>query len=418
MCRLGQAYIACGEATNKVELTLRRIAQTHGMRRCRVVAFPTAIFITVHDGTEERVTLSEGPTQSLRLDQIADVYALGESAEEGRVTPREGLTTLNAIMKKQPRFGVTGALLGHTVLTAGVAMVLTPSLQGLGVTAALGLVVGGLKLLNQRRGVLSLPLPVIAAALVSTLVFGAIGYGVDIHPIHTLIPPLVTFLPGAMLTLGMVELAYADMVSGSSRLVAGFIQLVLLTFGLAAGAAIVGVSSSDLLGTPPQLAELPWLPWLGVIIFGIGIYVHFSAPRNSLIWMPVVMLIAFAAQRASAATLGSEISGFFGMLFAVPAAYLIQMRFKGPPAVVTLLPAFWLLVPGSLGLLSVARMFSDRYEGIEGLTNVVFTFSSIAMGSLIGAALYKGVTESLGAWRLQIGRASPRPRREHRDHRE
>jgi uncharacterized membrane protein YjjP (DUF1212 family) len=63
MYRLGQAYLASGEQTALAELHLRRIASACGMRRSRVVAFPTAIFITVHDGKEERVTLAEGPTQ-------------------------------------------------------------------------------------------------------------------------------------------------------------------------------------------------------------------------------------------------------------------------------------------------------------------------------------------------------------------
>ena len=44
MFRLGQAYIGCGEQTATVELLLRRIATTYGLRRSRVVAFPTAIF--------------------------------------------------------------------------------------------------------------------------------------------------------------------------------------------------------------------------------------------------------------------------------------------------------------------------------------------------------------------------------------
>src|SRR5262245_45915063 len=90
MFRLGQAYLACGEQTAKVELLLRRIASAYGIRKSRVVAFPTAIFISLNDGAEERVTLAEGPTQTLRLDQIADVYALGEAAQRGTVTPRQG----------------------------------------------------------------------------------------------------------------------------------------------------------------------------------------------------------------------------------------------------------------------------------------------------------------------------------------
>ena len=109
MFRLGQAYLACGEQTAKVELLLRRIASAYGMRGSRVVAFPTAVFITLHDGAEERVTLAEGPAQTLRLDQIADVYALGEAAQRAAVTPREGLDRLAGILRKTARFGPAGS---------------------------------------------------------------------------------------------------------------------------------------------------------------------------------------------------------------------------------------------------------------------------------------------------------------------
>ncbi len=91
----------------------------------------------------------------------------------------------------------------------------------------------------------------------------------------------------------------------------------------------------------------------------------------------------------AAGIFSSEINGFFGTLVATPLGYLIQLRFRGPPAAVTFLPSFWLLVPGALGLLSVARILSDRAAGIDGLVTVVFVITSIALGTLVGAAMYK-----------------------------
>src|SRR6516162_6445444 len=79
--RLGQAYLASGEQTAVVKLYLSRIASANGMRRSRVVAFSTALFIAIDDGREERVTLAGALAQALRLDQIADVYTLGEEAQ-------------------------------------------------------------------------------------------------------------------------------------------------------------------------------------------------------------------------------------------------------------------------------------------------------------------------------------------------
>lgn len=409
--RLGQAYLACGEQTAQVELVLRRVATACGMRRVRVVTFPTAVFISLHDGAEERITLAEGPAQTLRLDQIADVYALGTEVQHEAVDPREGLERLGAILRKDPRFGTLGIVAGHVILALGLAIVFQATLVNLMAAALLGAIVGIVKATNQSSAILAVPLPVFAAALVSGLVFLAVRYGLPVDPLHALVPPLVTFLPGGMLTLGMVELAYGDMVSGTSRLITGFVQLVLLAFGLAAGAALVGVRPDQLLPQGPALSQIAWAPWAGVLVFGVGVYFHFSAPRNSLAWMLLVLLVTFAAQRMAERFVGSELSGFFGTLVATPLGYLIQLRFRGPPAMVTYLPSFWLLVPGALGLLSVARMLSDRAAGFDGMVRAIFILASLALGTLMGASLYKWLTEAFGVWQLQLGRVGSYLRR-------
>lgn len=414
MFRLGQAYLACGEQTAQVELSLRRIAAAYGMRKSRVVVFPTAVFITLHDGTEERVTLAEGATHLLRLDQMADVFALGGEAQGGRLPPSAGLERLTGILRRPARFGPVGSVVGHAILTVGLALVLMPSLINLAAAAVLGAAVGVLKLFNRQRAVLSVPTPVLAAAMVSALVFTAVRYGLPVSPFYLLVPPLVTFLPGAMLAFGMVELAYGDMVSGASRLVAGLVQLLLLAFGLAAGAMLVGMGPESLIEFDTKAVIARWAPWAGAVVFAFGVALHFSAPRNSLGWMLLVVLAAFGAQRLATIFFGSEISGFFGTLVAMPLAYLVQMRFKGPPVAVTFLPSFWMLVPGSLGLLSVTRMLSDRAKGIDGMVTVMFAVMSIALGTLVGATLYRWATEKFGAWTLQIGRAGSYFRRQNR----
>lgn len=406
MFRLGQAYLACGEQTAQVELLLRRIASSHGMRKSRVVTFPTAIFISVDDGQGERVTIAEGPLGSLRLDQIADVYTLGSAVQKCELTPEEGLEKLSAILKKRPRFGPFGVIIGHAVLTVGLAMILMPTRENLASAAVLGTIVGILKAVKRGNQVLAVPMSVVAAVLVSALVFWAARYGLPVDPLHALVPPLVTFLPGAMLAMGMVELAYGDMVSGASRLVNGFVQLVLLAFGLAAGAALIGVSPSGLVESAAKMHALNVAPWIGVLVFGIGVHVHFSAPRNAIMWLLLVLMVTFTAQRASTGFVGHEFSGFFGALVATPLVYLIQLRFNGPPAMVTFLPSFWLLVPGALGLLSVKHMLSDRLAGMDGLISAVFVFASIALGTLMGASIYKGLTEAADTWQLQIGRSA------------
>lgn len=404
--RLGQAYLACGEQTANVELQIRRIATAYGARRARVVALPTAIFISLHDVEGERVTLAEGPLRKLRLDQMSDVYNLGAEIQKGKTPLSEASSRLTAITRSPARFGTVGTLLGHVVLSTGVAMILNPVPASILFCAILGAFVGALKIVMNEKSLFTVTLPVIAATLVSATVFLAVRYGLPVDPLHVLIPPLVTFLPGAMLTFGMIELAYGDMVSGSSRLITGFVQLFLIAFGLAAGAMLVGFRLD---GTPiptpdvTAVALFSWVPWLGALVFGVGVFLHFSAPKNALPWMLLVLILAFTAQRLTAGIFGSQFSGFFGTLVATPLGYLIQLKFRGPPPMVTFLPSFWLLVPGALSLLSVKRMLSNTTEGMEGLVATVFVFASIAIGTLLGASLYKFLSERFGSWQIQIG---------------
>jgi len=404
MLRLGKAELASGEAVTQVELFMRRMAHAYGIGDARIVVLPTALFVTLENDQGDQAVLSEGPRENLRLDQVADVYALADEAQRGVLDPADGLARLTEIHNRPPRFKPFVVVLGHAILTIGLALILLPSFTNLVAAGALGAIVGGIKVLNRDQPVMSVPMPVVAALTVSALIFLAIHYGFKLNPVQLLIPPLVTFLPGSMLTLAMVELAYGDMVSGSSRLITGFVQLILLAFGIAAGAALIHVEPSALLESSFEVGIEPWAAWLGVFVFGVGVYLHFSAPRRSLLWMLLVLFLAFGAQKAGGLLFGNQISGFFGTLVATPIAYLIQLRFRGPPAMVTLLPSFWLVVPGSFSLISVTRMFTDRAAGLDGLATAVFVIASIALGCLMGASLYKWLTEYFGWWWLQIGR--------------
>lgn len=405
MVRLGQAYLACGEQTAIIELFLRRVAVAHRMRRARVVAFPTAIFISLHDGTREHVTLGEGPLRGLRLDQIAEVYTFGADAQKASLDPEAGLERLNAILRQPAQYTMPWQIFGHVLFTVGLALVLMPTAANVSAAAILGAIVGLIKAISKDRPVLDAPLSVVVATLVSALVFLAFKRDLPIDPLPSLVPPLVTFLPGAMLTFGMIELAYGDMVSGTSRLMSGFVQLVLLAFGLAAGAALVGFSPADLVTTGELPDGAAFFGWFGVVVFGLGVCIHRSAPKGALPWVLISLLITFGAQRLAADYFGDVISGFFGMLVATPLGFIIHLRLKGPPSMVTFLPCFWLLVPGALGLESVTRMMSDSALGIQQLVNATFVFASLALGTLVGASLYQWVTEQLKLRNMAAGRA-------------
>lgn len=67
--------------------------------------------------------------------------------------------------------------------------------------------------------------------------------------------------------------------------------------------------------------------------------------------------------------------------------YLERSRLK-TPYYVSIIPAFWILVPGSLGFISLATLAGQNYSAsITNLIMVVLTFVAISMGLLIGAVI-------------------------------
>jgi hypothetical protein len=54
-------------------------------------------------------------------------------------------------------------------------------------------------------------------------------------------------LPGAALTMAVVKLSAAEMITGASRLVAGTLRLLLLGFGIVGAVQVVGLPSADAL---------------------------------------------------------------------------------------------------------------------------------------------------------------------------
>jgi uncharacterized membrane protein YjjB (DUF3815 family) len=70
-----------------------------------------------------------------------------------------------------------------------------------------------------------------------------------------------------------------------------------------------------------------------------------------------------------------------------PVADLVARQRTGPPAIVSFTPAFWLLVPGALGLVGVAALLNNDSTGTTTLVTTVETMVAIALGVLVGRAI-------------------------------
>lgn len=171
------------------------------------------------------------------------------------------------------------------------------------------MLVAGLKLAGERWASLQLITPVFAAFVVSSITIGLADQGWANADLRVMVPPLVTFLPGAALTMSVVELSAGEMVTGASRLVAGTLQLVLLAFGIVAGAQAFGVPSSDALTNDPVSLLGWWAPWLGVSVVAVGTYLYHSPPKGVFWWLLVVLYAAWVGQFLGGEAVGAYVGG-------------------------------------------------------------------------------------------------------------
>jgi uncharacterized membrane protein YjjP (DUF1212 family) len=387
LVQLGVAMSAAGDSVDSIDSTLRAIVAAYGVEHVEVAVLPTSLMVSTGLGTSTQIQIGIPQGSQLRFDQVAELYSVVRLASSASVPPREALDRLHAVYRMRPTFQWPVRTLGHAVLTVGLALLLQPTVGAVGAAFVLGLLVGLLKL--PRLATLELVFPVVVSFVVAVIVFATLQHVEIDNPVRILIPPLVTFLPGGALTIATVELAASQMVSGASRLVNGLVQLLLLAFGILAASVLFDLPARVLADNPVNRLGW-WAPWLGVVVFACGNYLHLSSPARSLPWILLIMLTAYAGQVAGAALFGGLLSGFFGAVAMTPLALWVETVRNGPPKLVTFLPAFWLLVPGAAGLLGVTELLSvDQQLGAQAVVDMLVTVMSIALGVLIGTAVYR-----------------------------
>lgn len=385
---LAEGMNAAADSTDKIRDTLVKVSGAYGRDDTDVVVLPTVILIETGAGDSGRVAIRSSVNASFRFDQIAALYRLIDTAERAEVTPLDGITRLNEIGAMKPSHGWVVRTFGHAVLTTGLALLLAPTWQGALVAFVLGAFIGVAKLV--RSPTLQIVFPVFAAFACATAVFLIAPYFAVGDPIRLLIAPLATFLPGGVLTTAVVELAAGQMLAGASRLVFGLVQLSLLAFGILAAGTLVGVASSSYVPLDSGEAFPWWVAVFGVLLFAIGNYLHFSAPPRTFGWVLLVLLVAYSGQVVGGALIGASVSGFVGALAMTPVVLWVATLRHGAPSQLTFLPAFWLLVPGAAGLVGLTEAIGTT-RGYEDFAEALISIMSIALGVLIGTALYRVV---------------------------
>jgi uncharacterized membrane protein YjjP (DUF1212 family) len=381
LLHLGAALLAGGRSVHDTELELQLVGTALGAPAVQVAAAPTGVFVTLGPGSSAAFQ-QVGP--ALRFDQLDEVERLPDALVDGRITAQQAVTRIDEILQRPSRVPVWVSAPALVLVGAGIALFLQPATSSIVVSALGAGVTSTLMVLSGRSTLLRTLLPIVAAFLVAVGVLLLGEAGLVEGPLRTMLGSIAVLLPGSLLVTGMSELAAGAMVAGSSRLTYGLVQLLLFTLGVLGAARVVGVGPDALANV--RAAELGWwAPWLGVLLVGIGVCYNVSAPRGALPWVWLVLLLTLGAQLGGQAVQGAPLGGLLGGIVAAFVATVVQRIASGPPLMVVFLPSFWLLVPGSLGLLGTTRLAVAPGDGARVAVAAVVVIVAIALGVLVGS---------------------------------
>lgn len=370
-----------------VRAVMEQTAVAYGLDH-EFLALPN--YVQVGSSTGEGIYIAN-PDFTVRYDQSFPLAQLVARAPSGTISPEDGMAELDRIRHLDKRFPLWITVVGYAVQSVGLALILQPTPWSLYGAAFLGLLVGGLSVIGRRNESIGYMLPTVCAFLVALIVFSFENrWHVGTDSLRALAAPLATFLPGAAITLAVIELATQHVVSGASRLVAGFMQIAQLAFGILIAAQIAGIADTDLVTT--QFNRLgPWAPFVGVLVYGFGIWLNFAPPTKFLPWMVLMLYVAYGGQWIGNAVLGSYASGFGGGLTLILFALAISHRPSTPPTMSLVVPGFWLLVPGSLGFMGVTQLLGTHSTAV--FTATLISMMSIAVGVQTGLLLWRAAIQ-------------------------
>ena len=388
---VGEAMIDAGFSVAAVRQALEEIAAANGYPGTEVVAFPTALFVSARGLGEVRTGVVSSGGRELLLAQADALDDVIFEARTRAMGAHEIIRRVAEIRAMPEPYTLMQRVVAYAIASAGIAVLLGASWGGLGVAAALGALVGWAQIQGDRLQQQYRPLITVGCAfVVSTVVLTLVNAGLDPGVLPSVIAPLVIFLPGGLINTGVIELATGHMMSGAGRVAAGAMQLVLLAVGVVGGSMLVGVPRLELVASSQPIG--PVGPWLAVAAFGVGIVIHQCGRSRSIGWILLVLYVAYGAQVLGDVLFGGVLSAFVGALAMTPVAALVARQPSGPAAFVSFLPAFWLLVPGSLGLVGVAVILDGGAGGLNTLVTTASTMVAIALGALAGAAVSSRLT--------------------------
>lgn len=378
---LGRALHRYGASTARIEAAMTQLAVRVGID-AQFFVQPTALFASFGRGGAETYLLRLEPPIT-DLTRLARLDALLMALLRREMTAAEGARGLQTILQERRGRRWTPQLFGgHMLAAAAAARFVGGGWREIAVAAAIGLVVGILaRLAEKRPGFTRIQLPVSAIFAAFLAVAAAVPWG-PMNPQVAMLAGLVVLLPGLSLTVALSELATNHLASGTARAAGALVVFVAMAFGVALGARVAALTFGAAQLADPVPAP-GWTLGLAVALAPVAMAALFRVPRHEVPFVILGCAIAFVGGWGGTRVLGPELGVFVGGFLAGVAANGYA-RIRNRPSAIVYVPALLMLVPGSIGFRSVTALLADQVaSGIEAAFTTLLMAVALGTGMLI-----------------------------------
>lgn len=395
MVLMAQQLHLAGTTTDRLEAMLTRMAGVVGLE-LQIFATPTNITLAIGPAYRQKVVMLRVSPGSLDLRILALLSEVYDLVCARAIESTRAVECVRAIVEARKPAPAWLTVASFCLVSLGTSLLLGAHEREVLVAAIIGLDTGVIAAIAARNATAGRLFEVLATFFGTLIVAGFNHFIGPTNLYITIIAGIVPLLPGYSLTSALYELANGDLVAGMARLGKVFATVLELGCGAALAIIIAGtaiLSSSN--NNPNPVGMLTWT--IAITLMTLGLAAVLNARPRDYVWIFAACFIALLTSRVLGSLPGHEAAAF-GAAFVSGLVSNLGARFLRVPQLVLLVPAVFVLVPGSLTYESVFYLFQQNFTTAAGLgVNAIIASVFIVAGLLLSQLLFTTAGRLSGA---------------------
>ncbi len=391
VCEIAARLHTYGTTAQRLEGAVEALSRRLGLE-CEPWSNPTGVILSFSDpskplgatDTTRVIRLAPGEND---LHKLSEADRIAEAVAGGRMSIAQGHAALRGLDHARSRRWRIAQVLVFGLSSAGVAGLWRLPWPDIATAGLIGLLIGGLSRLTERRPRLKEASDAVSALLAGLVAILVASFVVPLNLNTVIIASLVVLLPGLTLTNAVNELTSQHLVSGTARLAGAVATVLKLTVG-----AMIAVTLAQLIGLVPEVrASRPqpdWVEWGALVLTAFAFTALFKAHRRDYPWVMSAAIAGYLISRIAGDAWGSQVGIFLSALVLTAAGNLYARKMNRPGALIRV-PGIIMLVPGSTslrGLMNLVQQTGDDGGG-SALLLVVNVVMALIAGLLFGNLL-------------------------------